>query len=110
MLGLQINPKVTALPHKPSEQVGVSAEQLPVIDADVIVFATEDPKDVDKLKKVPTFRSLDAVKQHRAVFTDGTLAGAMYFMTPLSLDYVVEHLTPQLADAVAGRAPQRVVE
>jgi iron complex transport system substrate-binding protein len=109
MLGFEINPKVTALPHKASEQVAVSAEQLPVIDADTIVFATEQPKDVDKLEKVPTFMALDAVKNHRAVFTDGTLAGAIYFMTPLSLNYVLEHLTPQLADAVAGKAPREIV-
>jgi iron complex transport system substrate-binding protein len=103
MLGFEINPKITALPHKASEQVGVSAEQLPVIDADVIVFATETPKDIDKLEQVPTFRALEAVKEHRAVYTDGTLAGAIYFMTPLSLKYVLERLTPQLADAVVGR-------
>jgi iron complex transport system substrate-binding protein len=110
MLGFQINPKVTALPHKVSEQVAVSAEQLPVIDADTIVFATEHPKDIDKLEKVPTFLALDAVKQNRSVYTDGTLAGAIYFMTPLSLNYVLEHLTPQLADAVAGQAPREIVD
>jgi iron complex transport system substrate-binding protein len=103
MLGFEINPRITALPHKASEQVGVSAEQLPVIDADVIVFATETPKDIDKLEQVPTFMALDAVQGNRAVFTDGTLAGAIYFMTPLSLQYVLERLTPQLADAVVGR-------
>jgi iron complex transport system substrate-binding protein len=108
-LGFAMNPEVNKLPHKPSEQATVSQEQLPVIDADVIVFATEEPKDVDNFMKVPTFRSLDAVKHHRAVFTDGTLAGAIYFMTPLSLDYVLEHLTPQLADAVAGKAPREIV-
>ena len=42
--------------------------------------------------------------------TDGTLAGAIYFMTPLSLQYVREHLTPQLADAVAGKAPREIVQ
>jgi iron complex transport system substrate-binding protein len=109
-LGFQMNPDVTALPHKASEQVTVSQEQLPVIDADVIVFATEEPKDVENFKKVPTFLTLDAVKEHRAVFTDGTLAGAIYFMTPLSLEYVLDHLTPQLADAVAGKAPRKIVD
>ena len=52
--------------------------------------------DLTALKKVPTFSKLDAVAGKRAVFSDGTLAGAMYFMTPLSLDYVLENLTPQL--------------
>ena len=51
-----------------------------------------------------------AVSQHRAVYTDATLAGALYFISPLSLPYVLERLTPQLEAAVEGRAPQRVVE
>jgi iron complex transport system substrate-binding protein len=42
-------------------------------------------------------------------YTDGTLAGALYFISPLSLPYVLERLTPQLEAAVAGKAPQRVV-
>ena len=59
---------------------------------------------------MPTFGRLDAVAQNRAVFTDGTLAGAMYFMTPLSLEYVLEKLPPQLDAALEGRAPRRVID
>ena len=73
--------------------------------------ATRDsaaPGDLTKLKKVPTFNELDAVAENRSVYTDGTLAGAIYFMTPPSRDYVLEHLTPQLEKAVAGEAPQKV--
>jgi iron complex transport system substrate-binding protein len=95
-LGFRMNPKVNKLPHKASEQASVSQEQLPVIDADTIVFATEEPKDVDNFEKVPTFMALDAVKENRAVYTDGTLAGAIYFDTPLSRAYVLEKLTPML--------------
>lgn len=109
-LGFKINPKVTALQKVQGEQVGVSAERLDVIDADVIVFATEKPEDVEELEKVPTFNKLGAVRENRAVYTDGTLAGAMYFMTPLSFPYVLEHLVPQLEAAVAGKAPRKVVE
>jgi iron complex transport system substrate-binding protein len=104
MLGFKINPKLTG------EQVALSAERLDVIDADVIVFATEKPSDVSALKKVPTFGKLEAVAEHRSVYTDGTLAGALYFISPLSLPYVLERLTPQLEAAVAGKAPQRVVD
>jgi iron complex transport system substrate-binding protein len=50
------------------------------------------------------------VSQRRAVYTDGTLAGALYFISPLSLPYVLERLTPQLEAAVAGKAPQRVLD
>jgi iron complex transport system substrate-binding protein len=109
MLGFEINPKLTPLVERAGEQVGISAERMDVLDADVIVFATEKPSDVAALKKVPTFDKLAAVAEHRSVYTDGTLAGAIYFMTPLSLRYVLERLTPQLDSAVAGQAPQRVV-
>jgi iron complex transport system substrate-binding protein len=50
------------------------------------------------------------VTEHRSVYTDGTLAGAIYFTSPLSLPYVLDHLTPQLEAAVAGEAPQRSAE
>ena len=108
MLGFKINPELTPLVENRGEQVGLSEERLDVLEADTIVFATEEPGDLTKLKKVPTFGQLDAVADNRAVYTNGTLAGAIYFMTPLSLDYVLEHLTPQLEKAVAGQAQQRV--
>jgi hypothetical protein len=41
-LGFRINPKVTALAKRPGEQVPISAEQLPIIDSDVLVFATDE--------------------------------------------------------------------
>jgi len=110
MLGFKINPKLTPLIKKEGEQVGVSAERLDVLDADVIVFATEKPSDIAALKKTPTFDKLPAVSERRSVYTDGTLAGAMYFISPLSLPYVLEHLTPQLEAAVAGEAPQKMVD
>jgi iron complex transport system substrate-binding protein len=109
-LGFELSPEVTALAKRPGEQVGISAERLDVLDADVALFATEKPADVPALEKVATFTRLGAVAEHRAVFTDGVLAGAIYFMTPLSLEYVVERLPAQLALAVAGKAPRRVVD
>ena len=56
-----------------------------MLDADVILFATEKPSDIPALEKIPTFNRLKAVAEHRAVFTDGVLTGAIYFMRPLSL-------------------------
>ncbi len=108
-LGFDINTKLKPLIKKPGEQVEVSTERLDVLDADVAVFATEEPKAVKELLKVPTFAKLPVVTKKRSVYTNGTLAGAIYFMTPLSLPYVLEHLTPQLETAVAGKAPQQVL-
>ena len=105
-----MNPRITALADKPGEQVGISAERLDTLDADVVVFATEKPSDVAELGKTPTFGKLDAVAEHRAVYTDGTLAGALYFTSPLSLDYALDRLAPQLQDALDGKAPRKVVD
>ena len=106
-LGFEINPKLEPLVEKQGEQVTVSAERLDVLEADVIVFATDEPNAVPALKKVPTFDSIPAVAENRSVYTDPTLAGAIYFNTVLSLPYVLEHLTPELVKAAAGKAPQR---
>jgi iron complex transport system substrate-binding protein len=109
-LGFEMNPKITALADKPGEQVGISPERVDTLDADVIVFATEKPSDITELGKVPTFDHLGAVKEHRAVYTDATLAGALYFMTPLSLEYALDRLAPQLQSALDGKAPRRMVD
>jgi len=108
-LGFTINPKLTPLAKHPGEQVGVSEERLDVIDADVIVFATEKERDIANLKKVPTFKFLEAVKNQSAVYTDPTLSGAMYFTTPLSFQYILDKLTPALKDAVAGHSPETMI-
>jgi iron complex transport system substrate-binding protein len=108
-LGLEIEPRVTALAEREGEQVGISPERLDVIDSDIALFATEARDDIAALLRIPTFTRLSSVSENRAVYTDGTLAGAMYFMTPLSLEYVVERLPQELARAAAGRAPRELV-
>jgi iron complex transport system substrate-binding protein len=75
-----------------------------------MVFATEKAGDIGALEKIPTFGKLDEVQGNRAVFTDGTLAGAIYFTSPLSLPYVLERLTPALARAVKGESPREMLQ
>lgn len=106
-LGFEINPKLTPLIEVEGEQVTVSAERIGVLEADAVVFACDEAGSVPKLKQVPTFDRLPAIAEHRAVYTDPMLAGAIYFNTPLSLPYVLDHITPELTRAVAGEAPQR---
>lgn len=56
-----------------------------------------------------TFATLEAVKGKRSIFTKATLSGAIYFMTPLALTYVLDELTPHLATALAGKSPRSIV-
>ncbi|GLY14492.1 putative ABC transporter, periplasmic substrate-binding protein [Kineosporia sp. NBRC 101677] len=107
MLGFTVNPDLTEL-AKPGEQAAISSERLDVIDTDVLVIAAEKAEDIATLEKVPTYAALGVVKEQRTVYTDPILSGAMYFVTPASLKYVLEHLTPALKKAVAGESPAEI--
>ena len=88
-------------------QAEISAENVGLIDADVVVFATENAGACSTSSRgsAPS-RSLPAVAENRAVYTDETLAGAIYFDTPLSLEYVLDRLAPMLELAAQGQAPR----
>lgn len=107
-LGFTITPGLQQYVPSEGGQAQIAAENVGVIDADVIVFATESTDAVQEVLGFGTTSSLDAVTGGHAVFTDGELAGAIYFLTPLSQKYVLEQLVPRLVDAVAGTAPQSV--
>jgi iron complex transport system substrate-binding protein len=87
-------------------QAEISAENVGLIDADVVVFATEDEEMFDELQGFGTISTLPAVAENRAVYTDETLAGAIYFDTPLSLEYALDRLTPMLELAARGQSPR----
>lgn len=105
-LGFTITPGLEE--HAPEEgvQAQISAENTGLLEADVVVFATEEPDAIDDLLEFGTLSTLPAVTEDRAIYTDGELAGAIYFLTPLSQKYVLEQLLPRLESAVAGEAPR----
>ena len=87
-------------------QAEISAENVGLIDADVVVFATENEDQFDELQQFGTIGQLTAVAENRSVYTDETLAGAIYFDTPLSLEYALDRLVPMLDLAARGQAPR----
>ncbi len=87
-------------------QAQISAENVGRMEADVVVFATESEEQFQELQDFGTIGNLEAVSGNRAVYTDEVLAGAIYFITPLSLEYVLDELTPMLEQATAGEAPR----
>lgn len=88
-------------------QAYIPLENLSVLDdADLLLWATEKAEDVDALESEALYNRLDAIADGKAVFTDGVLAGAIYFRSPLSFGYVLDELVPMLADALAGKGPQ----
>jgi len=104
-LGFTMTPGLEEYDSGPGTQALISAENVDLIDADVIVFATEDQSMFDELQDFSTVSRLGAVEGGRSVYTDETLAGALYFLTPLSLQYTLNRLTPLLEQAAAGEAP-----
>jgi len=105
-LGFAITPGLEEFSPEEGTQAQISAENTGLLEADVVVFATEAPEAIDDLLEFGTLSTLPAVVENRSVYTSGELAGAIYFLTPLSQKYVLETLLPRLEDAVAGQAPR----
>ena len=105
-LGFTITTGFESFVPEVGSQAEISAENVGLIDADVIVFATEDAEMFDELQGFGTIGNLAAVAENRAVYTDETLAGAIYFDTPLAHAYVLDHLVPLLELAADGAAPR----
>lgn len=93
-----------------SMQAYIPIESLGVLNsAKVLLWATEDATARTELEAQPLYRSLTPVQGGNLVFTDGTLAGAIYFSSPLSLPYILDTLVPLLDQAVAGNPDTRPV-
>ncbi|MFF2369205.1 ABC transporter substrate-binding protein [Agromyces sp. NPDC058110] len=107
-LGFVMTPGLEEYAAEEGQQALISPENMGLIDADVIVFATESADGVDEVLDFGTTKSLSAVSGGHAIFTDPDLAGAIYFLTPLSQKYVLDQLVPRLVDAVNGAAPQSI--
>ncbi|HRD63526.1 MAG TPA: ABC transporter substrate-binding protein [Nocardioides sp.] len=105
-LGFTITTGFESFAPEVGSQAEISAENVSLIDADVIVFATESADMFDDLQGFGTIGNLAAVAENRAVYTDETLAGAIYFDTPLAHACILDHLVPTLELAATGEAPR----
>jgi iron complex transport system substrate-binding protein len=80
----------------------VSQEELPTLDADVLVWIVSSEADYAAVRSMPLRPSLTAYSEGREVFADPLLTGAFSHSSPLSLEFVIEELVPELALAVDG--------
>jgi iron complex transport system substrate-binding protein len=106
-LGFTMTTGLEAYAPEAGSQAEISAENVGLIDADVVVFATESAEMFDELQAFGTVSTLPAVAENRSVYTDETLAGAIYFGTPMSLAYALDRLTPMLELAARGESPRQ---
>jgi iron complex transport system substrate-binding protein len=80
----------------------VSAEQMSVLDTDVIAWLASTDQGLATIRQLPLRSQLRASAEGREVFVDVVVGGAFGFSSPLSIPYVLEHLVPKLAAAVDG--------
>lgn len=81
----------------------LSPEDLSPMDTDVLVWVIGAEEALDGiLEQLATRKSLDAFTEGREVFADLLLTGAFSHGSPLSLDYVLDELIPELEAAADG--------
>lgn len=80
----------------------VSQEELHVLDTDVIVWLVSDETGYQAIESMPVRRSLTAYAEGREVIADPLLSAAFSHGSPLSLEFVIEELVPELALSVDG--------
>lgn len=82
--------------------VSISAEDLSVIDTDAVVWIGLGEDNIGAVRDLPTRPSTRAFQEGREVVADDLLSGAFSHGSPLSLEYVIDELVPELALALDG--------
>ncbi|NQY56802.1 MAG: ABC transporter substrate-binding protein [Ilumatobacteraceae bacterium] len=80
----------------------VSEEQLSTLDQDVIVWLASSEAEYEALRGLALRPTLVANAEGREVVADPLLMGAFSHSSPLSLQFVIEELVPELVLAVDG--------
>jgi iron complex transport system substrate-binding protein len=88
-------------------RIVISAENMRLLDADVIVWPIEDPAAnvENQVKALPLYSNIRLGQEERSVWLDdghGVLSGALSFQSPLSIPYLIKVLPPMMAAAVDG--------
>lgn len=82
--------------------VSISSEDLSPIDTDVVVWIGDGAATFESIRNLPTRPSMRAFEEGREIVADDLLSAAFSHSSPLSLEYVIEYLVPELALAVDG--------
>ncbi len=81
----------------------LSAEDITALDVDVLVWVIGTSEALDAiLNQLPTRQSLNAYTEGREIFADVELSGAFSHSSPLSLEFVLERMIPEIEAAADG--------
>ncbi|MGC0362845.1 iron complex transport system substrate-binding protein [Rhodococcus sp. 27YEA15] len=82
-------------PSRSDERVGVSREQLSLLDnADVLVVSGTSPQSLSDLEADPLYRNLDVVRADRVLATDITVSAGFNSPNAASIPYLIDLLKP----------------
>lgn len=81
-----------------------SAEQLGVIDADLLLYTGYTDDDQATIEALPLLAALPAIADGRGVYVDIATGGAMSFATTLSIPYALEAIVPLIESALGEGA------
>ncbi|MFG1781904.1 iron-siderophore ABC transporter substrate-binding protein [Rhodococcus oryzae] len=79
----------------------VSAENLPLLEADLLVMDNYDASS-ERLKAMPTFTALDVVRGGRMVGLDAVTSDAVSMPNPLTIPFVVDDLLERVSRTPVG--------
>lgn len=102
-LGMTLSPKVTSLPESSTpRRAEIAAEQLDVLDADVLILTYPTETLRAQFEAQPVFKKLRAVQRGSYIALDQGTAVAVAFPSVLSIPYGLSVLVPKLV-AAAGK-------
>ncbi|MEM7141874.1 MAG: ABC transporter substrate-binding protein [Actinomycetota bacterium] len=102
-MGLDVAPSVDELTTDAVRAWRVSIEQLDLLDADVVVWLPPSGSPVTEIGRIATRDALLSAAGNRSeIAADGLLFSALFNTSPLSAEYIVERLVPELTAALDG--------
>ncbi|EPX82761.1 ABC-type Fe3+-hydroxamate transport system, periplasmic component [Rubellimicrobium thermophilum DSM 16684] len=107
-LGLETPQAVSEAVPPDAFSVDVSAERPDLIDADAVIWFTDQPQEA--LLALPIRAGMRAPSEGREIMADEMMASAFSHATLLSLPYALERLEPMIAAAIDGDPATAVPE
>lgn len=101
-LGMELPPALQQLDVSGDFSIELSAEQVALLDADVLVMLADAPADRALVESDAVLQAVPVVADGRMVIPDTDTRGAMTSNTVLSIPFAVDHLVPLVAGALDG--------
>ncbi|WP_018177738.1 ABC transporter substrate-binding protein [Jongsikchunia kroppenstedtii] len=96
-LGFQIDPRLVAEGKKAGQaRFALSAEQVPMLNADLLVISATTPALQERLGHLPGYTNLTAVRNNAYTFLSLQDITALNQPSPGGIDYVLDRLDPTL--------------